>query len=407
MGDRPVLAVEDAYVALEEMSRRNWPVVVLSAVADPTESADFAGLCRASRRLQPQAKLYAVCPPRLEVDVRPLVGETLDGYFIHPLASSDLCTLAAEGPRQPAAAPAAVAAAPAGLPCGDFSRLVAATFSRMDLENCIAQIVSSRLHCRVEWVDQQSADDSRRVLLRVQAHSPRLLVAEAPVEADGPAAAMLAALGECLPALWSAARRSESLHHLAITDELTGAYNRRYFYHATDQILRQAAKSNHRATLLLYDIDNFKGYNDQYTYAVGDEILRETAVLMKRITRQHDIVARIGGDEFAVLFWDKDEPRSPGSKPPDSAVVLARRFIKALERHEFPSLGPHAVGALTISGGLASFPADGATCRELLRKANLAIKDAKQSGKSVIRIVGRLNESNTRPASDSQPGGKA
>ncbi len=72
--------------------------------------------------------------------------------------------------------------------------------------------------------------------------------------------------------------------------------------------------------------------------------------------------------------------------------MLARRFLRALERHEFPALGDDAVGVLTISGGLASFPADGKTCRELLRKADLALKAVKRTGKKGIRIVGPATE---------------
>jgi diguanylate cyclase (GGDEF)-like protein len=119
---------------------------------------------------------------------------------------------------------------------------------------------------------------------------------------------------------------------------------------------------------------------------------------MRRIVREHDIVARIGGDEFAVLFWDRQPPRLAGSKPPESALVLAKRFLAALGKHKFPSLGPEAEGVLTISGGLASFPADGKTCRELLRKADQAIKAVKRTGKKGIRIVGpATNETHGAP----------
>ncbi len=407
MGETPMLAVDDPYAALEEMSRRNWPVVVLSADSSAGGPSDFAGLCRASRRLQPRARLYAICTPRLEPDVHPLLGDTLDDYFISPLSAADVATLTAEGQPQAAPAPVAavappppapaVAAIPGGLTAGEVSRLVGATFSRGDLENCIAQMVAGKAGCRVEWVDQDSAAPGQRVLLRLGGGPARLLVADGAAELSPPAEALLTALAECLQSLGSVAKRTESLHHLAITDELTGAYNRRYFYHATDQILRQVAKLNHRATLLLYDIDDFKGYNDRYSYAVGDEILRETAALMRKITRQHDIVARIGGDEFAVLFWDPDEPRSPDSKPPDSAYVLATRFLRAIERHRFVSLGPAATGTLTISGGLAGFPADGGSCRELLRRANGALKAAKQSGKNSINIVGQFKATDEKP----------
>jgi diguanylate cyclase (GGDEF)-like protein len=421
LGGRALVAVANPYDALEAMGCREFPVVVLSpTAATPAGEGEFAALCRASRRLQKNAKLYALCPPRLEMEVCELVGEALDDYFITPPSPADLRTLtepACPVGRSEAPAPLAVSAVEprrAGvseveppvvsevepLSCEEFSQLAGATFSRMDLETAIAQMVAAKVPGTLEWMDESLLGENFTPLLRLKADPHRLLAATQPVSLDAPAKALLAALERILPALYQAAKRTEVLHHLAITDELTGAYNRRYFYHATDQVLRQAAAKNLRATLLLYDIDDFKTYNDRYSYAVGDEILRETADLMRRITREHDIVARIGGDEFAVLFWDRQAPRLPDSKPPDSALVLARRFLKALQHHAFHSLGPKAVGVLTISGGLASFPADGKTCRELLRKADQALKAVKRSGKKGIRIVGPATEG----SEDSQPG---
>ena len=391
--------VADPYEALEAMAHRPFPLVVLSPTErGPGGEGEFAALCRASRRLQHEARLVALCPPRLEAEVRPLVGTTLDDYFITPPSPADLrALLGRQMPVSPAppTAPAPAARIAQALSSEDLSRLVGATFSRQDLETALAQMLAAKVKAPLEWIDQSPADAGASVLLRLEGEPVRLLVARQAVDVSPAVGAMLTALSAVLPALLQAARRTEALHHLAITDDLTGAYNRRYFYHATDQILRQAAAKNHRVLLLLYDIDDFKGYNEKYGYAVGDEILRETAEMMRRIVREHDLVARIGGDEFAVLFWDRRPPRLPNSKPPDSALVLARRFLAALKRHEFASLGDKATGALTISGGLASFPADGKSCRELLRSANHALRVVKQSGKAGIRIVG--------PATDEPP----
>ena len=184
------------------------------------------------------------------------------------------------------------------------------------------------------------------------------------------------------------AQRTVTLHQLATTDHLTGAYNRRYFYHLTEHILKRAKASRFRVTLLLYDIDDFKHYNETYGHAAGDEILRETAALMKRTCRSHDVVARIGGDEFAALFWDVQPPRRPSSQPLQDFWRLAERFRRAVGAHSFASLGPEAKGVLSISGGLANFPADGQTCLELLRAADQALRAVKRTGKNGIRIVG-------------------
>jgi len=248
--------------------------------------------------------------------------------------------------------------------------------------------VSALLAAPVAWVDLEEVPDGAKPLLLAAGDAPRVLVPRAARRSSEATRSYLAAVQAALPALLAAARRTEELHRLAITDHLTGAYNRRYFYRRTEQVLRQAGREGGPVTLLLYDIDDFKRYNDTYGHAAGDEILRDTAALMTRITRSRDLVARIGGDEFAVLFVGGEEPRSPNSQPPENAYALADRFRRAVQAHAFESLGPEATGTLTISGGLAGFPRDGRYVRELLRKADMALREAKASGKNAIHLIG-------------------
>lgn len=179
-------------------------------------------------------------------------------------------------------------------------------------------------------------------------------------------------------------QRTHDLHKLAMTDELTGAWNRRYFRRFLDRLIARAAEGRQQVTLLLFDIDDFKVYNDRYGHPAGDEILRETAKLIQSLVREHDVVARIGGDEFAVVFWDKGEPRHPGSQHPDNVIGIARRFQKAICEHRYPKLGQDATGRLTVSGGLASFPWDGRTSDELIARADHMAIQSKRQGKNVI-----------------------
>jgi diguanylate cyclase (GGDEF)-like protein len=193
-------------------------------------------------------------------------------------------------------------------------------------------------------------------------------------------------------------RKTELLEKLATEDDLTGLKNRRYIWEFSRQIIERAGRGNSRVTLLVFDIDDFKRYNDAYGHRAGDEILKEAAVLMQRCCRQHDVVGRVGGDEFAVVFWDdpqkqpagtETERRSAMADHPKEAIFIAKRFIRELGRAKLHLLGPEGKGVLTISGGLASFPRDGSTTQELFQRADEALLEAKRSGKNRIYLVGK------------------
>ena len=134
----------------------------------------------------------------------------------------------------------------------------------------------------------------------------------------------------------------------------------------------------------MFDIEDFKTYNDRYGHMAGDEILHETARLMQSLVRDHDVVARIGGDEFGVIFWDPAGPRRANSAHPHDPVAVAKRFQKAICSARFPKLGHEAQGTLTISGGLAGFPWDGYTPDQLLDRADKMAMRSKQQGKNAI-----------------------
>ncbi len=191
--------------------------------------------------------------------------------------------------------------------------------------------------------------------------------------------------------------RIDRLEKLATEDDLTGLKNRRYLWEFAKQIITRAKKENGRVTVLVFDIDDFKHYNDVYGHAAGDEVLKQAATLIRRCCRKHDVVGRMGGDEFAVVFWDdpkitqstsSDERRSSAVDHPGEVIFIAKRFRREIEKTDLRFLGPEGKGVLTISGGLASLNRQGLTIEEIFEKADQALLEAKRNGKNRIYLVG-------------------
>ena len=193
--------------------------------------------------------------------------------------------------------------------------------------------------------------------------------------------------------------RIRHLELLATEDDLTGLKNRRYVREFLRQIIQRARREDISVTLFIFDIDNFKRYNDKFGHAVGDNVLKQAAVMMQRCCRDHDVIGRIGGDEFAAVFWEKmsheqdshkpERRQSRAGEPPREAFAICERFRREISLSKLSSLGAGGQGELTVSGGLASFPRDGDTVEKLLEEADKAMLDAKEGGKNRIYLVGK------------------
>jgi diguanylate cyclase (GGDEF)-like protein len=170
-------------------------------------------------------------------------------------------------------------------------------------------------------------------------------------------------------------------HHLArsqaVTDDLTGLYNRRRFDEALGNELVRSRTFGSPLSLLLVDLDNFKVVNDEFGHQRGDDVLRRTADLIREHLRDADIAARLGGDEFAIIAPDT---ASAG------AVALADRLRRSFGRlHK----GPDPLPAVTASFGVAECT-DEESAADLLRRADHALYEAKRRGRDRVALASEL-----------------
>ncbi len=178
-----------------------------------------------------------------------------------------------------------------------------------------------------------------------------------------------------------------SLDDAARTDPLTGLLNRRAFEELFENELERAHRSNERLSVLLGDLDGFKGVNDRFGHEAGDGVLRQVAEDMLKWKRRIDTPARIGGEEFSLLLPQTDER---------GAFLVAERLRRATHR----SFADDPLG-VTISFGVATYPEHGQDLRALMRAADRALYAAKDLGKDrtaiyspeVARVLARASGS--------------
>ena len=160
---------------------------------------------------------------------------------------------------------------------------------------------------------------------------------------------------------------------LSNADPLTGVFNRRFF----DDYLRNefARASRHHAALsvAMIDVDHFKQFNDRYGHAAGDQALCQVARSLESAIRQSDLIARYGGEEFVVILRDSSADHAM------ERVEFIRRTI-ASERLNVGGDAPY----ITVSAGVANWPADGQTPKQLLAEADRRMSEAKQAGRNCV-----------------------
>ncbi|WP_252274424.1 putative bifunctional diguanylate cyclase/phosphodiesterase [Pseudomonas subflava] len=165
------------------------------------------------------------------------------------------------------------------------------------------------------------------------------------------------------------------LESQAVTDALTGLYNRRGFHQALETALSRIDRSGKRMAVLYLDLDGFKRINDSLGHDAGDEILRKVGEQLKHCLRPYDIVARMGGDEFTALLDTLDHP--------EDAARVAEKLIETISvRHKVDGID-FTLGA---SIGISVYPECGNTVDRLLRSADMAMYEAKRAGRQQYRF---------------------
>jgi diguanylate cyclase (GGDEF)-like protein len=167
-------------------------------------------------------------------------------------------------------------------------------------------------------------------------------------------------------------------HQRAITDPLTRLYNFGFFRDRLEIEIERARQTGDPVAVVLFDIDHFKNYNDKHGHQEGNRVLVKVADLLRRTGRRGDVVARYGGEEFAALLY--------GSGP-EEAVRFAELARIAVEAYEFPGAATQPEGRLTVSGGVATFPANAADDAGLIKAADESLYCAKDSGRN--RVMSR------------------
>ena len=161
------------------------------------------------------------------------------------------------------------------------------------------------------------------------------------------------------------------LKELSFKDEVTGLYNRRFFWIRLEEEIGRYQRFHHAVSVILFDLDGFKKINDELGHAAGDETLRDVAQLLHQHSRGINVLARYGGDEFVILLAET---------PKSGAAIYAERMRQVVSTHQFA----HG-GRVSASFGIASLPEDTAeSAEELMHAADTALYAAKRAGKDKV-----------------------
>ena len=169
---------------------------------------------------------------------------------------------------------------------------------------------------------------------------------------------------------------AKNLKHYASTDTLTGLMNRRTYFKACEKEIKSATRYKTKLSYLTIDIDKFKKINDTYGHPFGDEVIRSLGALLIENSRSADYVARIGGEEFAVLMPETDV---------DAAYHLADRLRANIAKHKI--IYENKVIQITVSMGLSHLSEEDKDIETIVKRSDDALYEAKENGRNQVRCA--------------------
>lgn len=174
-------------------------------------------------------------------------------------------------------------------------------------------------------------------------------------------------------------RWGEDARKRAVTDELTGTYNRRFLDDALIDYFAASKNKSEPLCLIMVDLDHFRELNEEYGLKTGDEALLKVVEIFKKHLRKKDILARYGGDEFTVIMQNTKIER---------ATKIADSIRKEIEDLDMLKTRKGKIKQITTSQGIAAFPDHAKTLKSLLSKADKALYMAKEEGRNRVVCTG-------------------
>jgi diguanylate cyclase (GGDEF)-like protein len=171
------------------------------------------------------------------------------------------------------------------------------------------------------------------------------------------------------------------LEELSRRDGLTGLFNKREFSRILQEQVERYKRHKHPFHLLMMDLDHFKNVNDTYGHLAGDDVLKAVAAAIRREARTLDHVARYGGEEMVLILPETD---------PAGALVMAERVRSAVAALKIPVAASKEIG-VTLSLGVAGFPADADSAEALIAAADQALYAAKEAGRNRVLYYPELD----------------